>query len=141
MKQLFYLLILPVVFSAACSDAGKKEATDALYDQVMAVHDEVMPKMGELMSLKKSLTTRADSLKALGTEEVKALAEQLEGTAAQLENSHQGMMSWMREFNNDFDGMAQEEVLKYLEEQKTKIAEVGKMTEESIQQAKELLNR
>ena len=141
MKKLFYLLIFPVVISGACSDASKKEATDALYDQVMAVHDEVMPKMGELMSLKKSLTTRADSLKALGTEEVNALVEQLVGTATQLENSHQGMMSWMREFNNNFDGMAQEEVLKYLEEQKTKIAEVGKMTEESIQQAKELLNR
>ena len=45
-----------------------------------------------------------------------------------MDNSHEGMMSWMREFNRDFEGMVQEEIMAYLDEQMTKIENVGKTT-------------
>lgn len=141
MKIPAYVLLIPFLLAAGCKGSGEKEAVNLLYDQVMNEHDEIMPKMGELMSLKKNLATLADSLKSVGSDEAQVQAEELEASAAILENSHQGMMSWMREFNNNFEGMAQDEVIRYLEEQKRQISEVGVMTDESISKARKLLNR
>ena len=141
MKIPAYVLLIPFLLAAGCTGSGEKETVNLLYDQVMNVHDEIMPKMGELMSLKKNLTALADSLKTIDSDEAQVQAEEIETTAAMLENSHQGMMSWMREFDNNFEGMTQDEVISYLEEQKRQIAEVGAMTNESISKARELLNR
>jgi methylthioribose-1-phosphate isomerase len=105
----------------------------------MAVHDEIMPKMGDIMKYKKQLKAKIDALTEAGQEENEAKIAELTKAVDDLENSHEEMMNWMREFDNDFEGMVQQEVMDYLKDQMTKIENVGKITNTAIKNAQELL--
>jgi hypothetical protein len=138
MKTILSLFLLPAVLLVSCGEK-KKEVKDELYDKVMAVHDEVMPKMGDIMKLKKQLKGKIDEL---SSEEVidSAKISQLEQAIADLDNSHEGMMGWMHEFNNNFDGMVNEEIMKYLNEQMDKIQKVGEVTNAALKNAQDKLD-
>ena len=117
----------------------KKEAQDVLYDQVMEVHDEIMPKMGDIMKYKKQLKSKVDAL-AENAEMNSEKISELQQAIAELDNSHEEMMAWMREFNPDFEGLVSEEIMKYLDEQKAKIEQVGKVTYAALNHAEKLLD-
>jgi hypothetical protein len=134
--KLFVFVLLTITM--ACTGSKKeKEAWTALKDQVMTVHDEIMPKMGELMSLRKQLEDKATALKESGADasEVEALMQ----ISKDLDNSHEKMMQWMREYDPTFEGMVEQEIMTYLEDQKKKIERVGILTNESIEKAKQAL--
>lgn len=138
MKTLFPVMLLSFLLFTACGET-KKSAKDQLYDKVMAVHDEIMPKMGDISKYKKQLKEKIDELTAAGSdanvEKIDELKKALEG----LENSHEEMMGWMREFDNNFEGMVEKEVLDYLKKQKEKIETVGKTTNDALGVAEEIL--
>ena len=138
MKSTISLTILAFLFITSCGEP-KKNTKDQMYDKVMAVHDEVMPKMGDIMKYKKQLQTKIDELIAAGQEENEAKIAELEKAIENLDNSHEGMMNWMRQFDNDFEGKVEEEVMKYLTDQMTKIESIGKMTNTAIANAEQLL--
>lgn len=138
MKTNAIVILLAFFALAACKDEGKKKIDD-LQDKVMAVHDEVMPKMGDLMKYKKQLKAKIDTLTSQGLEENEAKIAQMEEAIMDLDNSHEQMMGWMREYNPDFEGMVKEEVMEYLDDQMGKIENVGTMTNSAIKEAQKLL--
>jgi uncharacterized protein YoxC len=138
MKNILSLTLLTLIWMMSCEEK-KKEAKDVLYDQVMEVHDEIMPKMGDIMKYKKQLKSKVDALAENAEVNSEKIGE-LQQAITDLDNSHEEMMAWMREFNPDFEGMVSEEIMKYLVEQKAKIERVGKETYAALKQAEELLN-
>ncbi len=137
MKKILSIIVLAFLLIYSCGEKTK-EATDMLYDQVMAVHDEIMPKMGDIMKYKKQLRQKAELLSAeVDSAQIAAINEAIAG----LDNAHDGMMGWMREFDRDFSKGTQEEIMKYLNAQKEKIEKVGQVTNAAIQSAIELLEQ
>ena len=135
MKTILSLTLLTLVLMLSC-EKKQKEAKDVLYDKVMEVHDEIMPKMGDIMKYKKQLKSKMDAL----AENAEVNAEKigkLKLAIANLDNSHEEMMRWMREFDPDFEGMVSEEIIKYLDDQKTKIEQVGLVTNAALKNAEE----
>ena len=142
MKSLFLNLIVLLLVAVSCGEKKNTESkTEALRDKVMAIHDEVMPKLSDIMKLKKELNSKIDELVAAGEADNAARIDELEKAVEDLENSHDGMMNWMREYNPDFEGMVQEEVMDYLGDQKTKIENVSRATNSAINNAQELLSK
>lgn len=119
----------------------KKDERKELGKTVMKIHDEVMPKMDEIYQLQKKLDVvlvevEADSVlsDAIPMEVVREVLKNLEA-------ANEGMMGWMRGYKYPKDDMAQEEAMKYLNNEKVKIEEVGKNTNDAIAAAKELLEK
>jgi len=147
MKTTMIIFVPLVLLIASCEgrkQAGKESGAaqvniEELKQSVIDVHDEIMPKMGELMSLKKEVADKIAQLEEGSSVENEELIRQLRTTEENLERSHDEMMQWMRQFKPDMDDMVQEEVVKYLENQKSKIKQVGELTNESIAKARELL--
>ncbi len=138
MKTILSLsLIVAILLVSSCGEK-KKEAKDELLDKVMAVHDEIMPKMGDIMKFKKQLQEKLDELSS-EAEIDSTKIDELEQAIADLENSHEEMMGWMRQFNNDFEGMVNEEIMKYLDGQMKKIEKVGQVTNAALKNAEEKL--
>ena len=123
---------------SSCGDK-KQSAQEALKDKVMAVHDEIMPKMGDIMKYKKELNAKIKTLTEAGAEENADQIDELKKAVEGLENSHEGMMNWMHQYNSNFEDKVQEEVMAYLKDQMTKIEDVAKTTNSALKKAKELL--
>lgn len=137
MKKILSFALLTLLWTMSCEEK-KKEAKDVLYDQVMEIHDEIMPKMGDIMKYKKQLKSKMDAL-VENPEENSERIDALNQAITDLDNSHDEMMGWMREFNPDFESMTSEEIMNYLDEQKVKIEQVGKVTHAALNNAEELL--
>jgi paraquat-inducible protein B len=127
---------MSAILLVACEEKPKE--TDVLYNKVMEVHDEIMPKMGDIMKLKKQLKEKLAELDT-ATEIDRAKIDDIERAIADLDNSHEEMMGWMRQFDRDFEGMVNEEILKYLNDQKGRIEKVGQVTNAALQNAQEQL--
>ena len=138
MKSKISLILIALFFITSCGDK-KDNAKDELLKKVMAVHDEIMPKLGDLMEYKKQLNAKIEELMQAGPEENEDQIAKLQKGVEDLENSHEGMMNWMHEFDRKFDSEVQDEVIAYMNDQMTKIEKVGRMTNTAIANAKELL--
>ena len=131
-----YIPILLTAILLACqSSTQQKEEVDLdeLRKEVLAIHDEVMPKMGTLKRVKNSLLLQADSLGATDS-----LSTTLRETADAIAVANENMMAWMRQYEPAFEG-TDEEVLRYLQEQKSSIEKVQKDMLESLAKGEELL--
>ncbi|NJN25250.1 MAG: hypothetical protein HC819_04360 [Cyclobacteriaceae bacterium] len=128
----FALLLLLI----SCGDK-KPSAREALYDHVIAAHDEIMVKMSDIMKYKKQLNGQIDEWREDGGDSVKIA--KAEAAIADLEESHEEMMNWMRGFDNNFEGKVNEEVMAYLNDQKQRIEAVGQLTNEALKNAEEAL--
>ena len=133
MKTLSKILLISLVsFVVACgsseqakdkSDLYEKEIipieqddNDKLMAEVMAIHDEVMPEMGSIRRTRKALL---DKLENTTDEEV---GKVLQDQADKLDESHEAMMVWMRQFNpNQDEGVSDSAYHIYLQEQKLKM--------------------
>ncbi len=140
MKHLTTLFLISLLMFSACSEQ-KKSAKDQLYDRVMAVHDEIMPKMGDMSKYKKQLKEKIDALVAEGDEANAEKIDALKDAVVGLENSHEEMMNWMREFDRDFEGMVEKEIMDYLNNQFKKIETVGKTTNDALKVAEQILEK
>ncbi len=138
MKTTVSIILFTLLLVFACGDK-KKNTQEELHDKVMALHDEIMPKMGDIMKFKKQLNNKIDALIEEGSDANAEKITELRNVVEDLENSHEGMMNWMREFDNDFEGMVNEEVIKYLNEQVEKIEKVGESTNNALKKAEEVL--
>lgn len=96
--------------------------------EVMAVHDEAMAKMGYMHELKLGLKEKG---KDLSKGEVAAAIDSLQ-------KAHKAMMEWMRSYKPPKTDAEFESARNYLLEEKEKITEVGRLINESIEQAEKL---
>ncbi len=118
-----FLILLFSMLVFACANP-LIETNKAMRVQIIGVHDEVMPKIGELMSLEKKALARADSLFAqdsTATTEIEAMRS----LAGQLNQAHEGMFVWMRQYSLDEEGKTPEELKTYLDEQLVKVNQVN----------------
>ncbi len=126
------LLFLPFLFFA-CNQHEK------IYDEVMEIHDVAMAKMDRIMELKAQLNGQIEALNAdtLGDHSLKI--EKMNSLLQNLDEADEAMMSWMREFHNNYEQVAKSEIMDYLEEQKERITEVGKQMNDAIAEAEKYL--
>ena len=128
MKLLSWSYLFLWIFLWGCAPTSGNE-TDLLYQEIMDVHDEVMPKMGKIRNLEKQF--RSAALTSPNATELMSQAEVLA-------SANEAMMNWMRNFNNDFQGL-DEEKKEYLLGQKKQVYQVKELMNSSILQSVELM--
>ena len=87
--------------------------------------------MDELKKLKKEITQKSNELTANSTGSSEEI-ERLNRIAVGLDAAFEGMFVWMRQFKSTYEDMTQEEVEKYLLDQKIKVQEVNDEIKASI---------
>lgn len=110
------------------------ETNKEMRAQIIEVHDEVMPKIGQLMSLEKKALAQADSLftqDSTATTDIEAMRS----LAGQLNQAHEGMFVWMRQYSLDEEGKTPEELKTYLDEQLVKVNQVNADIKVALKQA------
>lgn len=130
-KQHLIITLLCVIFLFSCKENKMKD--------IMDIHDEVMPKMSSFGKMVGELTSKEDST-AIGLEYKMARQD--------LQEAHKSMMDWMQGFGSKFDS---DEILngkelsrekkKWLDEEEEKIKAVRNQINESIANAKKLLDK
>ncbi|UXX78847.1 hypothetical protein N7E81_15935 [Reichenbachiella carrageenanivorans] len=115
---LFFLLLTVV----GCGSEKKEQ--QALFGEVMLVHDDVMPKMDKLRGLAQELSQQADSLIADSLADHSTQVAEIRSLSEQLTNANEGMMVWMRNFEQIEDGTPHDEAMQYLTEQRKLIQQV-----------------
>ncbi|WP_422359266.1 hypothetical protein [Reichenbachiella sp.] len=122
--QLRNLLILLTItaFTFACNSDKKEQ--QALFEEVMLVHDEVMPKMGNLRALSTTLSQKADSLVLDSLIDHSSKVSKMRELSKKLKDANEGMMEWMRQFEQVEEGSPHGEVMQYLIEQRKQIQKV-----------------
>jgi uncharacterized protein YicC (UPF0701 family) len=110
------------------------EANKAMRAQIIGVHDEVMPKIGQLMSLEKKALAQADSLFAQDSTATTDI-EAMRSLAGQLNQAHEGMFIWMRQYSLEEEGKTPEELKTYLDEQLVKVNQVNSDIKAALEQA------
>jgi hypothetical protein len=141
MKNLFKPVFLLILLWVTSCQGEKVDETQALKDEVIAIHDEVMPYMGELRSLKKEIELKSDSL---SKEDSVAYAEKishLNQLAEKLENAFEGMFVWMRQFKAPEEDTDKKEAKAYLEDQKILVEKVNTDIKTALEKAKSELNK
>ena len=122
-------------------DNGEEISTaDVLYEEVIAIHDEVMPHLARIATLKSEIEEKITELENAdlpSEEELQALRDQM----ITLDEADEAMMDWMRNFNSNQEGWAEDSVLRYLEAEKLRITDVGVKVDEAIRKAREMLEK
>lgn len=134
-----FLLLFSIMLFYSCTEKKQENSQDQLMQSVMAVHDEVMPKMSDIMKYKKQIGEKIQELRAAGEDANKDMITRLEEVSNDLDTSHKEMMDWMHGFNPQFEGMKEEDVVKYLNDEKAKIEQVGQQVEATLKEALEAL--
>ncbi len=128
MIKLKWSLFLLSLFLLSCS-VKSGDDIDFLFEEIMDAHDEVMPKMGKIRNLEKQCRSAA-----LTSPDSSELIKQAEI----LSNANAAMMTWMRDFNSNFQGSDREK-REYLLAQKKKVYHVKKLMNESLLQGEKLV--
>lgn len=136
------IIALSLLCLTACSSESNDE-NDALQKDVIAVHDEVMPLMGTFVrneilidSLLNNMPALIESDPSLDTNAQKVRLSDLK---TKLESSTDAMNRWMQELSLDYEGMSDQEVKSYLEEEKRKVEKINQQFKETDAQSKEVL--
>lgn len=153
MKNTIYIIAIAMLAFASCKNevtaeekalATQIENYDALMTEAMEVHDEIMPKMGELMELKGELL--ANQPESISQE---SYMEEVSIAAENLKASHDGMMTWMKDYSEKFPygdpspetKEAIDEKMPVLEKEVEEIKQLRDKTMQAIDDAKALLKK
>ena len=128
-----FLILLFSMLVFACANP-LIEANKEMRAQIIGVHDEVMPKIGQLMSLEKKALAQADSLFAQDSTASTEI-EAMRSLAGQLNQAHEGMFVWMRQYSLEEEGKTPEEIKTYLDEQLVKVNQVNADIKAAMEQA------
>lgn len=128
LKKVAFFTVLSLSLMLIACNPGYSPKVQKLHDEVMEIHDEVMPEMGTIHKLKKSL-------KAKSKDSTEELLEDYTNNIAALDYADEAMMSWMHQFKMP-KGESDENLLKYLEDQKIKITKVNTDMKTAIKNAK-----
>ena len=128
-----FLILLFSMLVLACANP-LIEANKEMRAQIIGVHDEVMPKIGQLMSLEKKALAQADSLFAQDSTASTEI-EAMRSLAGQLNQAHEGMFVWMRQYSLEEEGKTPEEIKTYLDEQLVKVNQVNADIKAALEQA------
>jgi hypothetical protein len=108
-----------------------------LQKDVMALHDSLMPAMSKLMHLKRELKIRLQDEKIENEHRLRAMRD----AVVLLEGADAAMMTWMRSYKTNYEGMQEAEIKNYLVKEKQQIDEVKQKMAESMQKAISILKK
>jgi len=136
--------LLPIfsllLFLAACNDNSNKK----LQEEVIAIHDEIMPMMGTFVRNSMAIDSILNNFEEIKINhpEIDTVEqrEKLTVLKNEIEDANDSMNSWMHELNLDYENMSDEEVKKYLEEEKLKITNINKQFKDVEAESKETLS-
>ena len=143
-SNILYLIVILLISMIIlnCSRKDSYEESRVIYEQAIEVHDEVMPRMDRIMQLQKALKSGRENVSD------ERMLSKIDSSLAALEESHDGMMKWMRDITpipgNGSDDNAGEvpdpdEMKKIQMKSLESIMEVQRNFNESIRNAEELL--
>lgn len=134
MKKILLALVLAGGITACNNDRAKVEE---LEQEVLELHDDVMAKMSELAKYEEALAKRvADTASVLDS----VARVEFDSTRARVLRAHQGMLNWMRDYNPPSVDENAEAAKSYLEEQREKMRKLKDLTNQSLDEAAEILN-
>ena len=99
--KVLFIALVTVSFSCVEDQSEDSKAFDAQMKETVQIHDDVMPKMTQLNSLISKLKKEKEQIETaegVDAEEV----EEYEIAIKDLKESHDLMMSWMKNFSNTF---------------------------------------
>jgi len=139
MKKL--TLVLSLFAIASCTDP-KMETIEKLKSECIASHDEVMPRMNELTTLSSALKEWHDQIALDSSSEVTALRLEVSENIAMLDSADDVMMNWMAHYDPDYAAVNHiDSAVSYYTRQREEIIVVKSIMEESINDAKALLDK
>ncbi|MEP3388102.1 MAG: hypothetical protein ABJO02_07940, partial [Reichenbachiella sp.] len=109
--QLRNLLILLTITTISFACNTDKKEQQALFEEVMLMHDEVMPKMGNLRALSAELSQKADSLALDSLVDYSSKVNEMRNLSKKLKDANEGMMEWMRQYEQVEEGTPHGEVM------------------------------
>lgn len=135
-KKIAFVFLTAAFFACGTNneqqEAEKAQSrADVARQEVEQLHDSIMVHMGEIHRLHKQLLHSRDSLNLDSSRVV--LYTRL------LDEAEEAMMRWMREYRKP-EGVSEEELLRFFEQEKEKIKSVGLQMEEAIEQSKAFLD-
>ncbi len=138
MKNNPLLLFIGLLVMGSCTNAEQKQL-EQLQNEVLAVHDDVMPHMGTVNELKTSLVEKNEMLKA--SEDSSQIDQVIlnDMLITKLDQAHEGMMAWMRQFERIDEQREVAENRQYLEDQLQMIQQVKTDMDQAIQSAEQAL--
>ncbi len=144
----FIFLFLSFLFITSCGNRdansknveSQKEVENQLWEEILSVHDEVMPKMATLNKLQRELKEISE------INDVSRDTTQLQNVSKAiqiLEQADEAMMDWMQGFQQLEALRANqkhEQILNYLENEKTAIDSVKEKMNGAIEKGRKLLD-
>jgi hypothetical protein len=143
LSNILFVLFIGLIFSCAESEPKEAELFNEKMKQTIAIHDEVMPKMTKITMLIQTLDKRLDSTNV----------ESLQPAILDLKLSHDKMMTWMKNFGDDFsrteinEGIPLKDVdsiisrLKVLDESQRSAEDMRNFLLQSIENAETLIEK
>ncbi len=138
MYPLISICILSLVLLFGCQSSEEKQLEE-LQQQVIAIHDEIMPQMSTMIDLKEELTLKNQQLQQSGSEDAQDQVIVNEMIITNLDQAHESMMAWMRQFKKVESGADTESNRKYLHDQLEKIESVQEQMDHAMASAREAL--
>jgi hypothetical protein len=132
MKHLFFSLFA-VLLLVACKNSSGNQQIDALQKETMDIHDAAMKDMADMNRVARTLRNHMASASMTPEQS----AEYTKGLSA-IGDAENEMMAWMRDYTEP-KGKSPEEALKYLEDQKAKIAKNHENIKAALEAGKKLL--
>ena len=149
MKTFLLLLAVSSLIFMSCgnNEAGKprvRTLSDSLLKQVFEGHDVGMAKMRKLTQLQQQTQVVIDSIKKLPAKTQQAVTPylgRLDSLKKDLQYAEYAMNKWMEEFNVDSANDDTEKRVKYLADERDKVAKVKEAILLSIAKADSLLKK
>lgn len=150
MKKFLFFLIAIYFITIGCKNAGKKPVQetkpvsqlDSLLEYIDQGHMDGMGKIGRLHNTKKTVQAMIDSISHLPANIQKTSAlfvEALKTNIKDLDYADMAMDKWMMEYSEDSASSNENDRIKYLSDEKSKVEKVRAAIHNSLQKADSLL--
>jgi len=151
MNKISFCPMLLILGLFSCSSSTQEQGSDEVVlspeqqqvkdfeNKVLDIHDEVMPQMGTLVSLKEQLQAKNQTLSSSNHPDAYDQVILNDLVITNLDQAHQEMMNWMRNYQRiDISGDTAAN-LNYLQDQQAKIESVQDQVISAIKSAEEAL--
>ncbi len=149
MKSFLYtMLMMMVLLSCKSENDAQLDAKMAEFDQLtektIGIHDDLMEEMGTIMDLSMEIETRLQT----ADDEQDFMTERLVATRSSLDQAHDDMMDWMKNYSEAFPYDAEspatmldlDDKMPVLESYYLDIKELQKETDRAIKDGQEVLD-
>lgn len=140
MSKFIKSILFTATILASCTNP-KQEKISSLKDEAIKIHDQVMPRMGEIHEVSVEIKTLRNAIKEDTSLASLQATEQLSHYILGLEQADEAMMSWMHEYQIDYEKNNEaDSAITYYSDQVARIKQVKLLMDESIDNAKKYVD-